>query len=160
MFARMDTLLARGFWHWLFHLQPDLPELLVGGNVDRYLRWFFERWTHNRPAMTEAIPEYVRAFSAPGALRAGFDDYRATFPDDLDADDASADAGEKLTMPVLALWGATGLTGQLPVLDIWRDYATNLQGEPIPDCGHFLPEEQPDQVAARLLSFLTGSSTP
>ena len=93
MFARIDEQLARGFWHWLFHLQPDLPELLVGGNIEAYLRWFFERWTHNRPPVEAAVSEYVRAFSAPGALRAGFHDYRATFPDDLDADDASAAAG-------------------------------------------------------------------
>jgi haloacetate dehalogenase len=154
MFARIDEQLARGFWHWLFHLQPDLPELLVGGNIDAYLRWFFERWTHNRPPVEEAVPEYVRAFSAPGALRAGFHDYRATFPDDLEADDASAAAGDKLTMPVLALWGATGLTGKLPVVDIWREYATDVDGEAIGDCGHFLPEEQPAVVADRLLRFL------
>jgi haloacetate dehalogenase len=154
MFARIDEHLARGFWHWLFHLQPDLPELLVGGNIEVYLRWFFERWTHNRPPVEAAVPEYVRAFSAPGALRAGFHDYRATFPDDLDADDASAAAGAKLGMPVLALWGATGLTGKLPVVDIWREYATDVDGEAIQECGHFLPEEQPAAVADRLLHFL------
>jgi haloacetate dehalogenase len=154
MFGRLDAQLARGFWHWLFHLQPDLPELLVGGHVESYLRWFFERWTHNRAAVEEAVPEYVRAFSAPGALRAAFDDYRATYPEDLDADEASAAAGDKLTMPLLALWGATGLTGRLPVVDIWREYATDVQGEPIQACGHFLPEEQPEVVAERLLRFL------
>jgi haloacetate dehalogenase len=157
MFARIDEQLARGFWHWLFHLQPDLPELLVGGNIDAYLRWFFERWTHNRPPVEEAVPEYVRAFSAPGALRAGFHDYRATVPDDLEADDASAAAGDKLTVPVLALWGATGLTGKLPVVDIWREYATDVDGEAIGDCGHFLPEEQPAVVADRLLRFLAAA---
>ena len=157
MFARIDEQLARGFWHWLFHLQPDLPELLVGRNIDAYLRWFFERWTHNRPPVEEAVPEYVRAFSAPGALRAGFHDYRATFPDDLEADDASAAAGDKLTVPVLALWGATGLTGKLPVVDIWREYATDVDGEAIGDCGHFLPEEQPAVVADRLLRFLAAA---
>jgi pimeloyl-ACP methyl ester carboxylesterase len=154
MFDRLDAQLARGFWHWLFHLQPDLPELLVGDHVEAYLRWFFERWTHNRPAVEEAVPEYVRAFSAPGALRAAFDDYRATYPDDLEADEASAAAGDRLTMPLLALWGATGLTGRLPVLDIWREYATDVQGEAIPACGHFLPEEQPELVADRLQRFL------
>ena len=94
MFTRPDAGVARGYWHWLFHLQPDLPELLVGPNIEAYLRWFFERWTANRPAVEEAVPVYVRAFSAPAALRAGFDDYRATFPDDMEADEASAVAGQ------------------------------------------------------------------
>jgi haloacetate dehalogenase len=100
------------------------------------------------------VPDYVRAFTAPGALRAGFDDYRATFPDDLDADEASAAAGQRLRMPLLALWGDAGLPSRLPVLDIWRRYADDVRGQPIPDCGHFLPEERPDELAAHLLAFL------
>jgi len=154
MFARADATVARGYWHRLFHLQPDLPELLVGPNIEAYLRWFFERWTANRPAVEEAVAEYVRAFSAPGGLRAGFDDYRATFPDDLDADEASAAAGQRLAMPVLALWGDSGLPSRLPVLDIWRRYADDVRGQAVAGCGHFLPEERPDEVAGQLLAFL------
>ena len=154
MFAWADATVARGYWHRLFHLQPDLPELLVGPNIEAYLRWFFERWTANRPAVEEAVAEYVRAFSAPGGLRAGFDDYRATFPDDLDADEASAAAGQRLAMPVLALWGDSGLPSRLPVLDIWRGYADDVRGQAVAGCGHFLPEERPDEVAGQLLAFL------
>jgi haloacetate dehalogenase len=155
MFRRTDVTIARGFWHWFFHLQPDLPELLVGGNVEAYLRWFYERWTWNRAAFPpEVIDVYVRSFSAPGALRAGFDDYRASYPHDMEADDASAEAAQRLTMPALVMWGATGLIDTLPVLDIWRDYAADVTGEALPECGHFLPEEQPEVVTERLRAFL------
>jgi haloacetate dehalogenase len=155
MWRRMDMTLARRYWHWLFHLQPDLPELLAGANVAAYLGYFFERWTHNRAGLEEAaVAEYVRAFSAPGALRAGFDDYRASFPLDAEHDDADATAGRKLTMPVLVLWGADGLFGQLPAVEIWRDYAEEISGAAIPDCGHFLPEEQPGLVMRELADFL------
>lgn len=27
----MDATVASGFWHWAFHQQPDLPEILVAG---------------------------------------------------------------------------------------------------------------------------------
>jgi haloacetate dehalogenase len=148
-FRRVDASIARGYWHWLFHLQPDLPELLVGTNIEAYLRFFFERWTFNRAPVEEAVPEYVRAFSAPGALRAGFD-----------ADEASAAAGQKLSMPVLVLWGATGLPSRLPVEAIWREYATNVRAEVIPDCGHFLPEEQPAALAERITRFLETGEAP
>ena len=158
MWQRLDLMLARGFWHWLFHLQPDLPELLVGPQIETYLRYFFERWTYQRAPVEEAVPEYVRAFSGPGALRAGFADYRASFPDDAEQDEASAAAGERLAMPVLVLWGATGLVGQLPALEIWREYATDVRGEAIPECGHFLAEEQPLEVLERLLPFLGGEN--
>jgi haloacetate dehalogenase len=153
VWRRMDVVVARGYWHWLFHLQPDLPELLAGKDIGAYLGYFFERWTFQRAGLSpDAIAEYVRAFSAPGALRAGFDDYRASFPVDADLDDA--DAGRRLTMPVLALWGAAGLLGSLPTLDIWREYADDVRGRALSDCGHFLPEEQPELVTRELLDFL------
>lgn len=62
-------------------MRPDLPELLVGANIEAYLRYFFEHWAVERAALEEAIPHYVTAFSRPGALRAGFEDYRATDTD-------------------------------------------------------------------------------
>lgn len=156
MWRRADATTASAYWHWFFHLQPDLPELLAGNDVAGYLGYFFERWTYRRSGLTTAaVDEYVRAFSAPGALRAGFDDYRASFPDDAEHDDADAAAGRKLTMPVLALWGEAGLLGSVPALDIWRDYATSVTGGAIAECGHFLAEERPQALIDQLTPFLT-----
>ncbi len=155
MWQRLDTGIAKAYWHWLFHLQPDLPELLAGQNIAAYLGYFFERWTYQRHALdAETQAEYVRAFSQPGALRAGFDDYRASFPDDAELDDADFEAGKRVTQPLLALWGANGLLDTLPTLEIWREYATDVTGEAIAECGHFLPEEQPEEVVAHLRKFL------
>lgn len=151
MWQRMNAEVGRGYWHWLFHLQPDLPELLVGQNIAAYLGYFFERWTYQRQGL-DAADEYIRAFSAPGALRAGFDDYRASFPADDEHDEA--DAGRRLAMPVLAMWGETGLLGKLPTADIWREYAEDVTGYAIAECGHFLAEEQPSTVAGHLIRFL------
>ncbi|HKS48426.1 MAG TPA: alpha/beta hydrolase [Amycolatopsis sp.] len=151
MWHRLNSELARGYWHWLFHLQPDLPELLAGQNIAAYLGYFFERWTYQRQGL-DAADTYIRAFSRPGALRAGFDDYRASFPDDAAHDDA--DAGRKLAMPVLALWGSAGLLGRLPALEIWRDYAEDVDGAGLEECGHFLAEEQPAALLDRLGPFL------
>lgn len=155
MWRRMDTEIGSAYWHWLFHLQPDLPERLAGADVAGYIGYFLERWTFNRHGLDPAaIDEYVRAFSAPGALRAGFDDYRAAFPTDAEHDDADAEAGRRLSMPVLALWGSAGLPARLPMLDIWREYADDVRGSAIERCGHFLPEERPQEVLAHLRDFL------
>lgn len=155
MWRRLNTESGLAYWHWLFHLQPDLPERLAGADVAGYLGYFFERWTVNRHGLdAAAIDEYVRAFSAPGALRAGFDDYRASFPQDSEHDDADAEAGRKLTMPLLALWGSAGLPARLPMRDIWREYAEDVTCAEIPECGHFLPEERPEAVLAHLREFL------
>lgn len=155
MWRRLDAHTGQSFWHWLFHLQPDLPELLAGRDVAGYLGYFFERWTLNRHGLEpDAVEEYVRAFSRPGALRCGFEDYRASFPTDAEHDDADATTGRVLEMPVLALWGEAGLLGMLPALDIWREYARDVRGAAIADCGHFLPEERPEAVLAELRGFL------
>jgi haloacetate dehalogenase len=156
MWRRIDAGIARAYWHWLFHLQPDLPELLAGKDIAGYLGYFYERWTYQRAGLEpEAVAEYVRSFSAPGALRAGFDDYRASFPADAADDDADANAGRKLTMPVLAVWGSAGLLGTLPTLEIWQNYAENITGVELEECGHFLAEEQPDALLSHLRPFLT-----
>lgn len=144
---------ARGYWHWLFHLQPDLPELLVGPAVETYVRYLVDRWTVQRAALAEMVPEYVRAMSGPGALRAGLDDYRA-LDEDVAQDCASYDAGQRVGVPVLALWGDGGLPAHLPVLDIWREYAADVRGRPVADCGHFVPEEQPERLVEALLPLL------
>jgi pimeloyl-ACP methyl ester carboxylesterase len=154
MFRRLDASVAAGYWHWLFHLQPDLPERLVANDVRGYLEYFFERWTYNRHGLDpDAVDAYVRAYSRPGALRAGFDDYRAQ-DQDLALDDDDAAMGRKLVMPVLALWGSVGLPSRLPTLDIWREYAEDVTGAQIPECGHFIAEERPDVLLDHLRGFL------
>lgn len=151
MWRRMDVNLARGTWHWLFHLQPDLPELLAGANTDAYLRHLIDNWSYV-PLPEEDIAEYVRAFERPGALRAGFDDYRAAFPADAEQDDA--DHGRKIAMPLLALWGEHSFLQSIDALEVWRDYAEDVTGTMIEDCGHFLAEERPAAVLERLRDFL------
>jgi pimeloyl-ACP methyl ester carboxylesterase len=151
---RVDPAIAAGYWHWFFHLQPDLPERLAGQDVRGYLEHFFHQWTHNRHGLEpDAVDAYVTAFSRPGALRAGFDDYRA-FETDVAHDDADFAAGRRLTMPVLALWGSAGLPARLPALEIWREYADDVSGGPVPECGHFVAEERPEALLEHLLPFL------
>ena len=154
MFRSTDHLLAARYWHWFFHLQPDLPELLVADRVEAYVRYLVLGWAHRREALEEALPVYVEACSRPGAMRAGFDDYRAAFEVDLADDDRSYDAGERVRAPLLALWGREGRIDQLPVLDIWRDYAHDVRGAGVAECGHFLPEERPEPVLRALEEFL------
>jgi haloacetate dehalogenase len=150
MWRRMDADLARGTWHWLFHLQPDLPELLAGANPDAYLRFLIDKWSYV-PLPEEDIAEYVRAFERPGALRAGFDDYRAAPEDEMHDE---ADHGRKINVPLLALWGEHSFLHSIDALDVWREYAEDVSGTMVEGCGHFLAEERPDAVLAQLRDFL------
>ena len=74
----------------------------------------------------------------------------------IDLEHDAADADQKLAMPLLALWGAQGVVGQLyDVLETWRAKAIDVSGQSL-DCGHVPQEERPDQTAQALIDFLQG----
>ena len=81
------------------------------------------------------------------------EDYRAGASADFEIDKADHEAGKKITIPMLALWGDTGVAQAAATpLDTWKMWATKVSGAPI-DSGHFLTEENPDATAKALRSF-------
>ena len=54
----------------------------------------------------------MRCFRDPAAIHASCEDYRAAAGTDLDDDDAAAARGQKVTAPLLALWGEHGFVGR------------------------------------------------
>jgi haloacetate dehalogenase len=154
IFERMDQHSARTRWHWLFHLVRDLPEALVAGREEIYLRWCYRAWALNPAAIEEeAVQEYVRCFRQPGAMRAAFEDYRAGATVDLEHDEA--DRHKKIAVPTLVLWGAGGRPPQAAdMLGVWKPRCERVEGYGIPDCGHFIPEEQPAALIDAILKFV------
>ena len=63
-------------------------------------------------------------------------------------------AGERVRCPLLALWGKRGAMERLyDVLETWREMADDVHGRAL-ECGHFLPEEAPEETLAALREFL------
>ena len=138
-----------GLWHLSFHAVRDLPEKLIEGKEDTYLNWFYD-WTYNQSAITsEAREEYIKQYSKPGALRAGFEYYRAIFED---AEQNKEYAKEKLLdMPILTIGGEAGL-GNLTTTS-FQKVANNVTGITLPNTGHFIPEERPNYLIKQILEF-------
>ena len=149
--------LAAAYWHWFYFQVPDLPEIMISNSAEPFLRHMFRALTWRADAIEEAmVLEYLRAFTLPGTIRAGLEDYRAAATTDI-ADD-ERDLSKKLECPVLAIWGEFGKMHSLfDVLASWREKATDVRGETLP-CGHFIPEEAPDELLSKLLPFLRGAS--
>jgi haloacetate dehalogenase len=69
-------------------------------------------------------------------------------------DAADERAQRTIEAPLLVLWGAKNIIGRLwNVLDVWRGATSSLVEGRALDCGHFLAEEQPDEVLRDLLRF-------
>lgn len=149
--------LAAAYWHWFYFQVPDLPEIMIANSAEPFLRHMFRALTWRADAIEEAmVLEYLRAFTLPGTIRAGLEDYRAAATTDI-ADD-ERDLSKKLECPLLAIWGEFGKMHSLfDVLASWREKATDVRGETLP-CGHFIPEEAPDELLSKLLPFLRGAS--
>jgi len=55
-----------------------------------------------------------------------------------------------MACPVLALWSSKGLLEEhYDVLEVWRGWAEEVRGRAL-DCGHYLPEEAPEDTYAEL----------
>jgi pimeloyl-ACP methyl ester carboxylesterase len=140
-------------WHFAFHGARDIAELLVAGRERPYLQHFFAARVFDPSAITEDdLDRYVSAYAAPGAMRAGFEVYRAFDRDAADNRDALARHG-KLVVPVLAVGGATSTSGPV-VEEMMREVAASVTGVRVPRCAHWIPEENPAALAAALLDFL------
>ncbi len=154
MYATAGAEFATAYWHWFFLIQPaPMPERMIGADPEDFLRGRLLDWSKGNAAAfpEEVLAAYVAAFDT-AAIHASCEDYRASAGIDLDHD--RADAGRRLAVPAQALWGAKGLVGRhYDVVALWRESFERVEGAALP-CGHFLPEEAPEETAAALIPFL------
>ena len=141
--------LTNGLWHFSFHAVRDLPEKLIDGKEDVYLNWFYDYGSYNQSAITsEDREEYIKQYSKPGAMRAGFEYYRAVFED---AKQNKEYGKEKLEVPILTIGGESAL-GNLTTIS-FQKIANNVIGITLPNTGHFIPEERPNFLIKQILDF-------
>jgi pimeloyl-ACP methyl ester carboxylesterase len=152
-----------GPWWFTFHQVPNLPEFLVEGKEREYISSFVKMLAYNPSATTEGdLDVYTAKYSSPGAMRDGFEYYRA-FP--LDAVQNKALVSQsKLHVPVLVLEADFypvfgGAVQGTPVADAVKAMAQNVTGIKVPLSGHWIPEEQPQFVIKQLANFFGGGNT-
>jgi len=152
IFANFSPAYARGAWHYFFNAVPDMPEQLVAHDIKLFLQAMFRPKYHNPADMDEAIDEYVRAYSKPGALRGGFAYYKAMFDENPALDAENPDA--RIAEPVHCVWGNSGgMGGPFDVLKMWESVAPKLSGRGLDACGHYVHEEQPEALAEEIIAF-------
>jgi haloacetate dehalogenase len=159
MYRRTEREFATRYFWWFFLIQPaPLPERLIAGDIEFFLRSHLAGQSRTPGVPSEdLIEEYLRCYRIPGTIHAVCEDYRAAATIDLEHD--AADAERRVAVPLLALWGGRGVVGQLyDVLATWREKAVDVRGTSL-DCGHSPQEEAPDHTAAALIEFLGAGPT-
>ncbi|WP_420033476.1 alpha/beta fold hydrolase [Streptomyces sp. cg28] len=142
-------------WHFAFHLVPDLPETLLTGREREYVGWFLKAKSFDPGTFDDAeIDHYAAALAADGGLRASLAYYR-------EADESARRNHEALDRQCLAVpvLGMSSSHGSIPdmaaSLGPWAD---NITGVVVPDAGHFIPDEQPEAVAAAIADFIAAGA--
>jgi pimeloyl-ACP methyl ester carboxylesterase len=140
-----------GLWNFgFFNLQNGLPERMVAGREDAWVDGFVDWLELVKGGVDEqAVAEYAAQLRQPGHTRASFEYFRAF---DADAAETIRHRDRPLTMPVLVI-GAEATMGQMVHDQVVR-YATDVTGHIAPT-GHWVAEEDPAYLTARLLTFLT-----
>lgn len=148
--VRRSSQMLRSLYVLLFRL-PLLPERLLAGRHFRLVRTIFRTMPARKPAFTEqGIEAYVNMLAQPGALRAALDYYRINMRPDALALARSA----RTDAPVLVIWGERDPALENGLLDGLEQVAPKVAICRIPDAGHWVQNEAPQEVNSALLAFL------
>ncbi|KAF5558569.1 haloacetate dehalogenase H-1 [Fusarium mexicanum] len=152
-------------YHWLFLAQSDpFPETMIQGadNGKHYLEHTLASWTKKKTLEDfdeRALDEYRKAYCSIARIHSTCEDYRAGAFLDKAYDEKDLEEGNKIQAPMLAIWGNAGVSAESlqnkseGPLEIWQKYAQNVRGKAL-ECGHFIPEEDPEGLAEALIPFL------
>ncbi len=138
-------------WHFAFNFLPGLPELLIEGREREFLKWLFLSRTPTPGVFTDAdLDEFARVYRGRAAITSAVGYYRE-LPKSMEQVE-KLKVGPKLTMPVLAIAGDVGVGPTMT--SALEAVCSNLRGVVFEACGHYVPEEKPQQLLAELDRFL------
>ena len=156
-FERTDMDFAMGYYHWFWLAQRSpIPESVINKAPEE---WFYAHTSREEKGKdffsSLALKDYLECVKNPENINAICEDYRAAATIDLTDDRISRKNKNKIKMPVLILWGKKGKIEQwYDPLSIWQNYCVQeVKGNGI-DSGHYLAEENPEEVIKNILQFL------
>ena len=139
----------KSLFHFLFHSIQDLPEKLTEGREHWYLQHFYDKLGYQpRKVDTET---FAKSFAEPGAMRAGFELYRA-FDQDAEDNLAALKRDGKLKMPCLALHGGVSLFTAVTDRMV-KEFCEDVTTMGVPEAGHWFSEENPEGFVKIITDF-------
>jgi pimeloyl-ACP methyl ester carboxylesterase len=143
------AMMQGSMWWWILPLAPGVPERLVVGHEHAFLTWFYEKSLAKPGGIPEAVvDEYLRTFAGREGVLGAMGVYRAAF---TSIEQTEPLMNHKVTVPLIAMGGARGGLGE-KVGKMVQMVAEHVEVITLPDFGHFLPEECPEEVARQILA--------
>ncbi|MDC1280661.1 alpha/beta hydrolase [bacterium] len=156
-FERTNMEFAMGYYHWFWLAQRNpVPESVINKAPEE---WFFAHTSREKKDKDffhpMALSDYLECIKNPETINAICEDYRAAATIDMIDDKKSRDDNIKINVPLLILWGNKGKLEQwYQTLSIWKKYCSKeVIGNAI-NSGHYLAEENPDEVIENIKNFL------
>ena len=157
-FERTNMDFAMGYYHWFWLAQRSpIPESVINKAPEE---WFFAHTSREKKDRNFfsplALEDYLECVKNPATISAICEDYRAAATIDLIDDKFSRKNKVKLQMPVKVLWGSKGkIEKWYKPLSIWQNYCSQeVNGNAI-NSGHYLAEENPEEILENINNFLT-----
>lgn len=132
---------------------------MTGEDPDTFFRHFLDTWVADPASIpAEVRAAYLAGAGTPEAVHTICQDYGASALIDGDHDEQDQRQGRQLSMPVLAMWHDPRDT-PLPFdpRQVWSRCAPDLRTQSL-SCGHFLPEERPDEVTTAITDLIHAKS--
>lgn len=146
---RTPQQLLRSSYIFFFQL-PWLPESLLQALNYQAIETAFTEMAVNKNAFTAAdLAAYKNAAAKPGALTAMLNYYRNIFQQRLIDQSWSV-----LEVPTLMIWGENDTALGKELTYGTEAYVRNLQIKYIPNCSHWVQQEQPQLVNQYMREFL------
>lgn len=148
---RTPQQLLRSAYIFFFQL-PLLPELALQAFDHQLVATAFSSMAVDKSAFSESdLDAYRQAAAKPGALTAMLNYYRANlrWPDFLVGRDWSL-----LTLPTLLIWGEADTALGKELTYGTEQYVAHLTLRYIPNCSHWVQQEQPQIVNQYMREFL------
>ena len=144
----------RKSWYMFAFQLPWLPEyLLKRNNANEIGRMLRGAAVQKAAFAREITAKYQEAMNKPGAMTAALNYYRQLFrrwPQ-------SAAKASRIAAPTLLIWGEQDIALDIALTTGLEQWVDNLQVKRIPDSGHWVQQEKPEQVNSFMLEFLQGS---
>lgn len=159
MYTKTDFEFARAYFHWFFLIQEEpMPERAISSNPEMFADFFMggEDVGNEGTFDPTCYASYERGLRDPSTIHAMCQDYRAGATLDLDEARYDLAHGNLMQCPLRVVWAKNGVIEKCfdPIREwkmVSRD-GSDISGQRL-DCGHFIPEEVPQDVVAMIMEM-------